>query len=247
MDIEIKLESLGLSKRESKVYISLIEIGPTTTSKIIRKTGIASSKIYDVLEKLEHKGLVTHILKNGKMEFHPVNPEKLLDLLKEKEATLNEILPNLKELYKGDAEEIQAEIYNGKEGIKSLFEDIIREGKDWCVLGGSGKAATTLPYYMPNFYKRINKNKINLKILFIDEETTRQQAKELKDFNNISINFLPKEIKNLMVIFIYSNKIFIIPITKTTETSPLGVLIKSKESAESYKSYFNWLWRIVKD
>ena len=243
----MKLESLGLSKRESRVYLSLIEIGPTTTSKIIRKTGIASSKIYDVLEKLEHKGLVTYILKNGKMEFHPVNPEKLLDILKEKEATLNEILPNLKELYKGDAEEIQAEIYKGKEGIKSLFEDIIREGKDWCVLGGSGKAATTLPYYMPNFYKRINKNKINLKILFIDEETTRQQAKELKDFNNISINFLPKEIKNLMVIFIYSNKIFIIPITRTTENSPLGVLIKSKESAESYKSYFNWLWRIVKD
>lgn len=50
MDLAKALEQLGLCERESRVYLALLDIGPSTTSRLIRKTGIASSKIYDVLE-----------------------------------------------------------------------------------------------------------------------------------------------------------------------------------------------------
>jgi len=245
MDIHESLQSLGLSERESRVYQVLLNIGPTTITKLIAATGIPSSKIYDVLERLEQKGLVTHILVKNKKEFHPVNPEKLFDLIKEKERIINDILPRLQGLYEEKREEIQAEIYKGKEGIKHIFEDILKEGREWCALGASGKAAFTLPYYMPHFYKRMKKKRIKLNILFVDTEITRKQAGELKDYKNIKIKFLPKIIKNLMVIFIYNNKIVIIPITPVIETMPLAILIKSKESADSYRDYFKWLWKIV--
>lgn len=246
MTIKTQLESLGLSERESRVYLALLDIGSTTTSKLIRKTGIASSKIYDVLERLKHRGLVTYIFKNGKKEFHPASPDKLFDLLKEKESTINEILPNLQRLYQKTTEEIQAEIYTGKEGIKAIFEDILKEGKEWCALGASGKAAFTLPYYMSHFYRRMQKKKIKLNIFYVDTDTTRKQKEELRKFKNIKIKFLPKQIRNLMVIFVYGNKVAVIPITETVEMTPLAILIKSKESAESYKDYFNWLWKICK-
>jgi len=246
MDIYQKLGSLGLSERESRVYFFLLELGPTTTSRIIRKTGIASSKIYDVLEKLEHKGLVTHILKKGKKEFHPASPNKLNTLLKEKEEIISEILPGLEKLYLKTTEEVQAEVHTGKEGIKAIFEDILREGKEWYALGASGKAVLTLPYYMPHFYRRLEQKKINSKFLFVDSKNTRDQAKELSRFKNVRSKFLPTEIRNLMVIFIYSEKVVVIPITDTVEALPLAILIRSKESAESYKEYFNWIWKVCK-
>ncbi len=244
MDLETALQSIGLSERESRVYLALLDIGPTTTSKLIRKTGIASSKIYDVLEKLAHKGLVTHIIKNGKKEFHPANPDKMFDLLKEKESTLNEILSNLQNLYQKTAEEVQAEIFTGKEGVKAVFEDILKEDKEWFALGASGKAAFTLPYFMPHFYKKMQEKKITLNILFVDNEITRKQKGELNLYKNIKIKFLPKQIRNLMVIFIYSTKVAIIPISEDVEIFPLAIVINSKESAESYKDYFKWLWNI---
>src|SRR3989339_656937 len=105
MDIKNKIESLGLSERESRVYVALLDVGPTTVSKIIRKTGIASSKIYDVMEKLIHRGLVTYVLKQGKKEFHPVDPKRLFNIIQEKEATIKEILPTLEELFKKTSEE----------------------------------------------------------------------------------------------------------------------------------------------
>ncbi|MFH1425439.1 MAG: helix-turn-helix domain-containing protein [archaeon] len=246
MEITKSLESLGFSARESKVYLALLDIGPTTTSKLIRETGIASSKIYDVLEKLQHKGLVTYVLVKRKKEFHASNPDKIHNLIKEKEEIMDSILPSLQQRYEKTREEVVAEIYKDKEGIKEIFEDILREGKDWYALGASGKGITTLPYYLPGFYKRMKEKKINLKILFIEEGKTRQQAKELKQFKNIQTKFLPKEIRNLMVTLIYNNKIATIPINKSIEDVPVGILTKSKESSDSYKDYFNWLWKLSK-
>jgi HTH-type transcriptional regulator, sugar sensing transcriptional regulator len=244
MDLPTMLEQIGLSERESRVYLALLDIGPSTTSKLIRKTGIASSKIYDVLEKLENKGVATHILVRGKKQFQAANPQKLFDLVKEKEALVKEMIPMLQSLYEETREEIQAEVYKGKEGIKEIFEDILRTGQDWYAIGASGKAAFTLPYYMPHFYQRMKKKKIQLNILFVDAEETRKQAQELKTYSNIKTKFLPSIIKNLMVIFVYDNKLAIIPITPTVEIMPLAILIKSKESAEGYKDYFKWLWNL---
>ena len=110
MDMQTSLEKLGLSGRESKVYQILLDVGPTTITKIINKTGIPSSKIYDVLRRLEQKGLVTYILVKRKKEFHPANPKKLFDLIKEKGELINEILPHLQNLYSKTSEEINAEI-----------------------------------------------------------------------------------------------------------------------------------------
>lgn len=192
--------------------------------------------------KTQHKGVATHIIIRGKKQFQAANPQKLLDLVKEKESIAKEILPTLQGLYEHIREEVHAEIYKGKEGIKEIFEDILRADKEWYAIGASGKAAFTLPYYMPHFYKRMKQKRIKLNILFIDAEETRKQAQEMKTYPNIKAKFLPPVIKNLMVTFIYNDKIALIPITPTVETMPLAILIKSKESAESYRDYFKWIW-----
>ena len=106
-------------------------------------------------EKLEQKGLVTFIINKGKKEFRPSNPEVARDILKEKENKIDEAISELTSLYQQSSEEIVAEIYRGKQGAKFLFEDVLKEKKDYYALGASGKGVTTLPYYMPHFYKRV--------------------------------------------------------------------------------------------
>src|SRR3989338_2556896 len=246
MDLMQSLEILGLSERESRVYLALLHVGPTTSSKIIRRTGIAPSKIYDVLEKLIHRGLASFIIQNGKREFHAASPEKILDMVREKEDVAKEILPKLQQLFNKSNREIDAEIYKGKEGAKTLFEDVLKEGKEFLILGASGKGITTLPYYLPHFYKKAQERKIPTKILFVDNEENRIQAKDLDKLKNAQIRFLPKQIRNLMVVFIYSDRVVIIPIYENIEALPLAILIKSKQSADSYRDYFNWIWSICK-
>ncbi|MFH1637393.1 MAG: hypothetical protein ABIB71_03140, partial [Candidatus Woesearchaeota archaeon] len=96
-----------------------------------------------------------------------------------------------------------------------------------------------------HFYDDINKNKIEYKILAVDTKLARIQFSKLISYKNIKIKFLPKSIRNLMSILVYSGKVAIIPITPTIETKPIIILIKSKETSESYLEYFKWLWNIV--
>ena len=84
MDVEPLLEEIGLSKNEIKIYLILLKLGSTTTGAIIKQTGIHNSKVYDGLERLSNKGLVTHVVVANTKHFTAVNPERLLDFLEDK-------------------------------------------------------------------------------------------------------------------------------------------------------------------
>ena len=83
MDIKI-LEEIGLTKSEIKVYIALIELGPSSKGPIVKKAKITSSKIYEVLDKLTEKGLVSSVLKNNVKHFIASSPTRIKDYMKER-------------------------------------------------------------------------------------------------------------------------------------------------------------------
>ncbi len=79
------LEDIGLTKGEIKVYLTLLKLGETTTGRIIDEAQISSGKIYEILDKLLKKGLVSFIIKEKTKYFQASNPNRILDFLHEKE------------------------------------------------------------------------------------------------------------------------------------------------------------------
>ena len=73
MVYEELLKACGLTQNESLVYLSLLKIGKTTTSKIVKEANISGGKIYETLEKLIQKGLVKSIIENGIKNFSKYN------------------------------------------------------------------------------------------------------------------------------------------------------------------------------
>jgi len=67
--IQEALQELGLNRRESICYTALLELGSSKTGAIVKKTGIPSSKIYEILDKLINRGLVSYI-KIGKIKHY---------------------------------------------------------------------------------------------------------------------------------------------------------------------------------
>ena len=65
MDKNIQnLVNLGLTEGEAKVYTALLGTGSSTVGPIVKASGVASSNIYDILERLIEKGLVSFIIKS---------------------------------------------------------------------------------------------------------------------------------------------------------------------------------------
>src|SRR3989344_5742397 len=132
------LTQAGLTNNESKVYLALLDLGPSLAGQISRKTGLHRRTVYDTTEMLIKKGLIGYILKNNRRIFMASSPEKFIDILKEKENVIKDILPEMIGLYSRTQEKEETNFYKGKQGLKTILEDQLKDGtKEILILGAS--------------------------------------------------------------------------------------------------------------
>ena len=102
------LERLGLHEAEIKVYLALLKRGLSTATQISQDTGLNRSHIYDKIDVLLEKGLISFVIKNNVKYFKASDPEKIIDYVKEIQENIQAILPSLNEL------RTVVELYQGK-------------------------------------------------------------------------------------------------------------------------------------
>ncbi len=83
--MEQYLQELGFTAGEERVYLALLRIGHSTTGAIAKEANVSRSKLYEILEKLARKGIVSHYKKNNVAYFSAPPPKRILEYLKEKE------------------------------------------------------------------------------------------------------------------------------------------------------------------
>jgi len=235
-NIKTQLHEAGLTENESKIYVALLELGPSNAGLITRKTGLHRRVIYDTLDMLIKKGLIGYILKNNKRLFQASNPKKILEILQEKEHSIQEILPEMLALYGSTKEKEETNFYKGKNGLKTVLEDQL-SSKEIKIMGASPIAYETLQFYFKWFDKKRVENKIKAKIIFSNSD--KKQKIPLSE-----IKYLPEKYSSPLAINIYGDKVAIILWSKE---NPLAIVIKNKEISQSYEKYFELMWRVAKN
>ncbi len=79
------LKELGLTHNEVEVYLTLLRSGSISVNRIAEKSGLHRQAVYDALDRLLEKGFVNYVIKNTKKHFAGINPEKIVEYLREKE------------------------------------------------------------------------------------------------------------------------------------------------------------------
>jgi sugar-specific transcriptional regulator TrmB len=230
------LRALGLTEIEEKVYLTLLEEGPSLAGHISRKSGIHRRMVYDATERLIKKGLVSYILKNNRRLFEAVDPERLLQLAQEQEAAVKQTLPQLKLAYSLSKEKQETNFFKGHAGVKSVLEDEIREGKELLILAASPLAREMFTAYFHWFDVRRKQKNIKVQML-------ADSAHQFGKIPLAEVKYLPGLGSELTSTNIYADKIAIFFWNKE---KPFVVLIKQKEIADAYRSYFSQLWKIAK-
>ena len=249
--MEKTLEKLGLSRNEAKVYLTLLELGLTSAKPIIEKTNLHRQLVYDALNLLIEKGLVSYVIQANRKYFKAANPKQFLDYfikkkkrIQEEEQLFKKILPQLEAKRQRKSEEQEATIYRGNKGIKSLLDDMINERKEILTIGASDIKAEAFQYHLkfnlPKIHKIRVEKKIPIKILFSEE--LKERAKEMNKLRYTEARVLPKEFTSNSSTNIYGDKISIM----LWGSQPFGILVKSKDIAEEQINHFNLLWKIGK-
>lgn len=238
MDFNI-LQELGLSVTEAKVYLALLELGSGLAGEITKKSEINRTNVYDALERLIEKGLVSYVVSANRKVFESIDPKRLQEILKEKQQKLDSIMKELQSKYNSNKSKEEATIFKGKKGIKSIFENILKEKKNLFVYGAESRFAKMFPAYQKHWNKRRSKLKINVKIIY-NEKVKQSKIKE--KLKLLDMKFLPKYYEFPSTIMIYGDNAVTIVWTEL----PFGFMIKSKEAVKSNMNFFDILWKIAK-
>lgn len=228
------LQELGLTRNESLVYKALLELGPSLAGQISRKSGLHRRTVYDITEMLIKKGLIGYILKNNRRLFQASSPQKFLDIIKEKENSIQEILPEMLSFYQQTKEKQETNFYKGKEGLKTVFQDQLEDNKEVLILGASQSAFEILPFYFKWYDKDRVEKKIKTRIIASEKLKKKIPFSEIK--------YLPQKYANPLAINIYKDKVAII----LWKENPIAIIIKQKEIAEGYRKYFELMWKIAR-
>jgi len=230
----VDLRTAGLTDNESKVYLALLDLGPALAGQIARKSGLHRRTVYDTTEMLIQKGLIGYILQNNRRVFSASNPERILDILHEKESVLSPFISQLQEKYHASKSKDETLFFKGREGLKTVFEDQLNYS-EVLVLGANKDASQVLPFYFKWYNQKRSKKKIHLKVI--------ASSRSISKIPHSTVRFLPEKYANPLAINIYGDKTAIILWSKV----PHVIVIKSKEISEGYRNYFNLLWRIAKE
>lgn len=242
------LNEIGFTGGELKVYFALLESGTSTSGPIITKSKVARSKVYDIIERLKEKGLVSELIRDNTRYFQALSPNKILDYLDLKEGRLKEqkslfkkILPELLDKQKSKQSEHQIRVYHDFEGIRTLYLEMMNEltNKDE-YLGFSFSPEAfkhkQVLILLDRFHKLRSQKVAIAKILCTKNDVLNaKKLKEKKSKNyefRISNHPFPPSVsifKDSVATFIWSD-------------IPRVFVIKSKDNAEKYRKFFYAIW-----
>ena len=239
------LEKIGLTKSESKIYIALLSLGLSSVGPIINNTNVARSKIYDVLNRLRKKGLVSTVIEGKTKKFDAVSPNQLnrvINLQKQeiqaRQNELNNIIPMLNKIK--PMPETKAEILSGARGIKAFFDMTLYENpnkNEVLFLGYPKDTSIYFNAYFRDYNKKIQQMDIKGRVIYYYEAWFLKKRKKRK---NVKQKYMHKDASTPAFIVVFGDTVGNIVFTKEQK---LCFLIKNKDVAKSYKNYFEMVWK----
>lgn len=245
------LLQLGLQKKESAVYFSVLENNDSSIPSIAKDTGLSRGTVYDIVEKLKEKGFLTEIKKDKKRRITAENPtNKLYSMLDAKHNELQKskkivenILPTINTLSNHkDNFKPQVRIYEREKGFRKVWDEIFSyKGKKFL---GIVRVETFHKFAGENIFQEIQERKVKLGFKSLSINELSDFAKKLKETDseyNRETRLAPKEFQFPSSEIIFGDKVAMF----STQDENISVVIESKDFAETHRAYFEMIWRFL--
>lgn len=240
---------IGFSEGEGRVYEAILQMETPTLQKIHEATGIERRNVYDIINKLISKGLVTYVTENKRKVYHITHPNKILNYLKDKrqeietaEQAFEKELPSLIKSYETNKEDISINIYRGTEGMKALYEDFLTCPHNYFI-----GANFAIKKYMASFWAKWNERREEKHVFWHDILPRETYDQDLPNYyrkikmKHYEYKVLPEEFGSPHFIVVYGNKVG----NLVWDPPFFAFTVENSLVAKNYMDYFRFLWKML--
>lgn len=238
-----EFKEMGFTEREVKVYLALIELGNSTVGPISKKTKLQPSKVYETIEKLKEKGLVSYTIVSKTKYFQASDPKEILNLFEEKKRRFKDIVEELEKKQKYAKFQQTSIVHEGFKSFQAMFNWIadILTSKDYYYAFSFREE-----YYNPatflllkKFHQKLEKKKVDDRLIGY-QDFKKAIKKTFEDNKNFKIRFT----KNLWpsVVIIFKDR----TIHLVWGERPTAIEVISQQIHDQYKEFFLEIWKSSK-
>ncbi|HEY8999479.1 MAG TPA: helix-turn-helix domain-containing protein [Candidatus Saccharimonadales bacterium] len=241
MDVQL-LEDIGLTKLQAAAYRALVVSGAATAPTIAKTLGENRTNTYKVLDKLCTLGLASRDPHAKRVMYIPASPAALATLIQERtnkmqlqERKLNAELPGLLDFFFAHSEQPSIRFYQGKEGIKQVYADILATSKTLYLV----RSPEDVVFYGEEFFAELRKKRSLLGIQTIGltpdvPSANHDPTVDLK--NKFTRTWIAADAYTANVEWnIAGDKVALISYGKEA----MAVVIESAQIAESFRQVFS--------
>ncbi len=243
MSDETVLEDMGLTPTEARLYLVLLETGQTKSGELIKSAKLQSSTVYHTLSSLIEKGLTSYILRGKIKYFQAEPPESFLGFLDDKRRKFEEALPEIKKRQNAGAGLKSARVYEGLNGLKSAFADVLatmKKGEDYCFFQVPPEYLSDrrVALFFRNYH--LKRSGMGICVRGLSIIGAKEKMGGIYDLPHTDARYLKEFLPTGLVI--YKDRV----LTLDWDGEPVAFLIQSKSVADSYRKFFEEKWKIAK-
>lgn len=237
MEIKNVLDGLNLSEKETAIYLAALELGPSPAKAIATKAGVQRTHFYDLSNKLLLSGLLMQTNKAKKRLFSAMEPNRLIEIEKNKLSRLEKMLPELNAIFNTSGQKPKIYFYDGLAGINQINADTLRYKGE--IIG------FTTPRFLATQQRKLAKEYIEqrkalgIKARVIGGASPEILALQKSDKEELrETRVLPEQLfQSEIELGAYGNKIFIVDYKEQ-----FGFIIEGTEIAHTVKLIFEIVW-----
>ena len=243
MEILDGLTSLDLSSRQAKVYLALLQRGSASAIELAKSTGFKHPTVYDVLDSLKERNLISECYTGSKRRFTAENPEVFKEQEARRMSSLEAILPSLLDLYQSGPRRPVIRVYQGRDEIRKADEELLNvKSKEYFYFGSMQEVFNPNDEkYLRDYYRRrIERGIWSNSIRNKPSEATADYSRP-GDHNLRRVRYLPQQISEKVAeLFLYDDKIAV----HSTMMENYAVIIESRELFILLKTIWDCLWAV---
>ncbi len=243
MDIKQAVEHLGLEGKKADVYLAALQLGPASAQEIAKRAGLKRPTVVEVLEGLVQRGLVSVMREKRTRIFTAEPPRKLLASIEEQERQARLVLPDLEALYGKSRSRPSVQLYEGVEGIKTVYEDTLTTTTKTLRAILSMQDLFVVPGrdYMEDYIQRRVDAGITLQVIRSEQKEVEKIWKASRKERR-ELHLAPASMVFAMTMYLYDDKVALIG----TAQENFALIIRSKDFFEMQSHLFETLWQVTR-